>query len=141
MHGCRRSRPRRFRYRATISYGTKLVAKKKIDLRRHRTVTSFSMNISKLRGNPRYFSARDLKLTRLTIEAVEVRKFNEQNRVVVQFVGEERELRLTPGQVSAMARAFGDDTDTWKGHSVSIESKAGKGITLTVEKPEPSPAS
>lgn len=109
---------------------------KSLALSQLRVVSSLSMNIKKFKGNPRYFSARDLKPTTLKVEAVEIRKFNEQDRVVAMFEGEERELRLTPHQVAVMSRAFGDDTDNWTGATVHIKASAGKGIELSVDKPQ-----
>jgi hypothetical protein len=94
------------------------------------------MKITKFKGNPRYFNAKGLEPITLTVENVHVATFNEEERVVLQFVDEERELKLTPHQVSAMARALGDDTDKWKGAKCNLSRAEGtKGIALTVEKP------
>lgn len=93
------------------------------------------MKITKLKGNPRYFNAKGLEPRDLVIEDAHIIKVNEEERLVLQFVDEERELKLTPHQVSACARAFGDDTDKWKGGKVSLsKTEGGKGIALVAHK-------
>jgi|SRR5947207_9941872 hypothetical protein len=93
------------------------------------------MKITQLKGNPRYFNAKGLEPRDYIIESADIRTFNEEKRVVLTFVDEERELKLTPHQVSAIARLHGDDTEKWKGVKVHIQRAEGtKGIALTVDK-------
>lgn len=93
------------------------------------------MKITKFKGNPRYFNAKGLDPLDLKIENAHVATINEEERVVLQFEEEERELKLTPHQVSALARAYGDDTDKWKGQTVGLSKADGtKGIVLEPRK-------
>lgn len=100
------------------------------------------MKITKFKGNPRYFNAKGLAKTDRIIENVHLVKVNEEERVTLQFEDEERELKLTPHQVSALARAYGEDTDKWIGEKVTLDrTDEGKGIVLTAHKSDRKPAS
>lgn len=81
------------------------------------------MNISKLKGNPLYFNRKmiDDKGLELTISVVELRAFNTEQRVVLSFKDEERDMKLNPRQVMALSRAFGDEADKWVGEKVAIK--------------------
>lgn len=96
------------------------------------------MKITKFKGNPRYFNAKGLEPLDRIIENALTREFNGEERVVLQFVDEERELKLSPHQVSALARAHGDDSEKWKGTKVTLSRAEGtKGIALKVDKAAP----
>lgn len=96
------------------------------------------MNIAKLLANPLYMTTKtvDAKPAALTIDEVEVRKINEADRVVLIFHGEERDLKLTARQAASLARAFGEETDEWKGKTVEVSKGEENGVNVKPIYPE-----
>jgi hypothetical protein len=99
------------------------------------------MNITKMKGNPLYWNAKFLDPKEpmiVTVEDAVVRQISGENRVILLFKNEERELKLTPHQVAAMARRYGDDTDAWKGACVHLTRGEDKGVLMAVvSEPQP----
>jgi hypothetical protein len=79
------------------------------------------MNISKL-FKSNYLKGQDLdeEFTTMTIERLEVKEFDNGDKPVLYFEGEERGLVLNRTNANAIIKDYGADTDQWIGRRLVL---------------------
>jgi hypothetical protein len=81
------------------------------------------VKVNDLFRSKKSLSAADLagKAVRVTIESVEVQKFDEGEKPVLHFVGKDKTMVLNKTNASRIIEAIGDDeSDTWIGWSIVL---------------------
>ena len=81
------------------------------------------MKVNDLFRSKKSLAAADLggKAVRVTIESVEVQKFDEGEKPVLRFVGKDKSLVLNATNANRIIDAVGDDeSDNWIGWSITL---------------------
>ncbi len=100
------------------------------------------------------FSGNSLKASDLggaeptvTIESVEMKPFDDGNKLVIKFVGKDKTLVCNKTNANRIAATYGNDTDDWIGQKIQLytdqvdfQGKLVDAIRVKAKKPVPAGA-
>jgi hypothetical protein len=80
------------------------------------------MNVNEIYPSSKALKAEDLKghSVKVTIESIDVKKFDNGNKAILKFQGKEKTLVCNKTNAKIIASAYGGDTDGWIGKALEI---------------------